>query len=556
LELEENRENRPYLDKIYFQIAEYFNHIDSTALATQFYNKSLQASANDAFLQSVNYETIGNIYFDNANYRMAGAYYDSTLTKIPPYTRDYFFIERKRDNLQEVIMYEDIAEKNDSILNLVEMTEEERINYFTSYTDKLKTAAIKDAKEGNVAEVPQPPRAFRGPGLPPAIGSSSGSNSFYFYNPVRVASGMQEFLRVWGTRELQDNWRLNSQNATPGTPNELDDVTNLVISNNPLFDPQIYLERIPKDPAIIDSLTAQRNDAYFRLGLIYKEKFAENALAEERLKPLLELTSEERIVIPAIYHLYQIEIAEGNPSEAETYRQMLLNNYPDSRYSASILNPGIDLEQDDVAKKNYEELYKIYEVGDYVKTLEMSRQYLSRPGNEEVLPKISLLEAMALGRLEGLEAYKGALKQVIIDYPGTASGIKAQELYNTLIPQLEKVKFEPVEAAEQIKLLYSFNTEEKVEAEAFQKKIDSALLDLGYSKLTTSVDVYTGEKIFVVVHNLENMERAIGFAELLRINEDYAVEKEPIVISSENYRVVQIHKNLDSYLELNTQLKP
>lgn len=555
-ELEENRENRPYLDKIYFQMAEYYNHIDSTDLATTYYNKSLQASTNDAFLQSVNYETIGNIYFDNAEYRLAGAYYDSTLTKIPPYTRDYFFIERKRDNLQEVIVYEEIAEKNDSILNLVKMTGEERINYFTSYTEGLKEAAMKEAKAGNIAEVPQPGPDFRGPGLPPALGSTSNSSSFYFYNPVRIANGMQEFLQIWGSRELQDNWRLNPGNVTPGMPDELDDVTSLIISNNPLFDPQMYLEKIPEDPVLIDSLITQRNDAYFRLGLIYKEKFGENSLAEEKLKPLLDFTSEERIIIPAIYHLYQIKIAEGNPSEAENYKRMLLNNYPDSRYAENILNPGMDIEQKDVAEENYEELYKIFEKGDYVKTLELSRQYSAQIGNEEVLPKIALLEAMALGRLEGLEAYKSALQAVIINYPRTPSGIRAQDLYNTLIPQLEKVKFEPVGGAKKVKLLYGFKTEEKEEAGAFQNKIDSALVDLGYSNLSTSVDLYTGDRIFVVVHHLENTERALGFAELLSINEDYAIEKEPIVISSENYRVVQLHKNLDSYQEMNKSLKP
>ncbi|UJH90226.1 hypothetical protein LZ575_15240 [Antarcticibacterium sp. 1MA-6-2] len=40
LELAEDRENRPFLDKIYFQLAEYYSHVDSTALAIDFYNVS------------------------------------------------------------------------------------------------------------------------------------------------------------------------------------------------------------------------------------------------------------------------------------------------------------------------------------------------------------------------------------------------------------------------------------------------------------------------------------------------------------------------------------
>src|SRR5690606_30299942 len=105
-EMEENRENRPLLDKIYFQMAEYYHHLDSTNMAIELYNKSLQTPSNDRFLRSVSYETLGNIYFENSQYRLAGGYYDSTLIHIPTTTRDYFVIKRKRDNLQEIIQYE------------------------------------------------------------------------------------------------------------------------------------------------------------------------------------------------------------------------------------------------------------------------------------------------------------------------------------------------------------------------------------------------------------------------------------------------------------------
>jgi tetratricopeptide (TPR) repeat protein len=140
-EMEENRENRPFLDKIYFQIAEYYNHIDSTNVATSYYNKSLREPSKDNYLISLNYETLGNINFDKALYREASAYYDSTLTKIPNTSRDYFFVERKRDNLKEVIFYESIVQKNDSILGFVEMPEDERVDYFTRYAEELKEKA-------------------------------------------------------------------------------------------------------------------------------------------------------------------------------------------------------------------------------------------------------------------------------------------------------------------------------------------------------------------------------------------------------------------------------
>ena len=81
-DLEENRENRPFLDKIYNQIGEYYRKNDSIDLAVEYYNKSIQAYKQDRTMQSVNYQTLAEIYFDDRYYKFAGAYYDSTLINL------------------------------------------------------------------------------------------------------------------------------------------------------------------------------------------------------------------------------------------------------------------------------------------------------------------------------------------------------------------------------------------------------------------------------------------------------------------------------------------
>lgn len=549
-EIEEDRENRPFLDKIHFQIAEYYNHLDSTALAIEFYNKSLGSQVNDNFLRSVNYETLGNIYFERADYRTAGAYYDSTLTKIPTTTRDYFVIKRKRDNLQEVILYEDIAEKNDSILKFVAMTDDERLDYFTGYTDKLKAIAIKEAQSGTVPETSQPEPVRRSPGAPPALGASGNTgNTFYFYNPSRVASGLQSFLNNWGPRELADNWRTNPGNISTDRPDGLDEVSELIIANNPQFNPRTYIDQIPTDPVAIDSISAQRNDSYYRLGLIYKEKFNENQLASQKLRSLLEFTSEERLIVPANYYLYQIYLEEGNNAEAERYKQVVLKNYPDSRYAANISNPGEIIASEDSPQESYQRLYELFEKGEFVQVEETGKEYSEKFRGDELLPKIELLTAMATGRLYGYEAYQAALNNVAMSYPQSEEGKKAQELLNTALPNLAKTDFEQGDSLRNIKILFRFALEEKEDAENVKGKIDRAIEEIGLRKATTSLDIYDPQNIFVIVHGIDNMTRAEGFAELLQVNDSYKIKEEPIFISSENYRVVQLHKNLDAYIE-------
>ncbi|HSP82705.1 MAG TPA: hypothetical protein VLN72_03125 [Gillisia sp.] len=555
-EIESNRENRPFLDKIYFQKAEYYYQLDSIDKAIAYYNLSLRTPSQDNFLQSVNYETLGRVYFNNSQYRTAGAYYDSTLTRIPNTTRDYFVVKRRRDNLQELIQYEEIVEKNDSVLRFVAMSPEERLDYFTNYTNDLKATAISRAKLGEIEDTPALIPERRVPGAPPSLGAPNLGTTFYFYNPGRVAGGMSDFLRIWGPRELKDNWRTDPGGNMARSPEELDEVSELIIANNPQFNPRTYMDQIPSDQGIIDSLAAQRNNSYFRLGLIYKEKFGENELAAQRLKSLLEYTREERLVVPGNYYLHQIYLADGNNAEAERYKQTVLRDYPDSRYAASLLNPGQTLELETSAEDIYNQIYRLFEQGEYVEVLVQGERLREDYRDDELLPKIDLLIANATGRLYGFEAYKQALNQVAVNYPQTPEGQKALELYNITLPQLQNKEFNLQEPQTNVKLLYSYPSAEKVQALEVKEKIDKAIEELGYRKYSTSIDVYNQETIFVTVHGFESETLAEGFGELLQVNKKYSLNMQPVIISSENYRVVQLHKNLQDYIDLKSNSKP
>jgi tetratricopeptide (TPR) repeat protein len=94
-DLEENRENRPFLDKIYHRIAEYHRDQVSDSLAEAYYNKSLRKITTDKYLRALCYETLGNMYFDRNIYKTAGQYYDSTMTAMIPNSKAYRLVKKK-----------------------------------------------------------------------------------------------------------------------------------------------------------------------------------------------------------------------------------------------------------------------------------------------------------------------------------------------------------------------------------------------------------------------------------------------------------------------------
>lgn len=544
-ELENDRENRPFLDKVYFQLAEYYQKKDSTDLATSYYNKSLRAPSSDKYLKSINYEILADIYFDKANYQLASKYFDSTLMNMSSELREFRTIKKKRENLEDVILYRDIADRNDSIMKLVNLSKEEQIAYFKTYTDGLKEEFKSQAAEG-IKEMAIAQN--RGPAIPMADVAAGPANSFYFYNPIRLSNGAKEFFTTWGSRKLGDNWRtgntgINDIIAIGGNPMEEVD-----LENDPRFDPMTYVRTIPSETKLVDSINKDRNFAYYQLGIIYKEKFKEYEMAQHRFETLLENSPEDNLILPSKYYLYKIFEATGQEAKMSALKAEILAEYPDSRYANFILNPGSLKAEENLPAKLYDEVYKGFQEQQYDRVINKSNEYIAQFTGEEIVPKFELLKAMAAGRLYGIEAYKDALNYVALNYPQTMEGKKAQNLYNTAIPQMANLDFTADSLSTNYKILYTFKSEDKSLAYALKQKIEEALKELNYKELSTSVDVYSPTETFVVVHGLSSKSKSEGFAELLKLNKSYKVENKPIVISAENYRIAQINKNLNTYL--------
>ena len=66
--------------------------------------------------------------------------------------------------------------------------------------------------------------------------------------------------------------------------------------------------------------------------------------------------------------------------------------------------------------------------------------------------------------------------------------------------------------------------------------------------MSTSIDVYNNSQTFVVVHGLRSIETAKEFLALFPKKLKEKIERPFFGISSNNYRTLQIHKNLQTYI--------
>jgi tetratricopeptide (TPR) repeat protein len=602
-DLLEDRENREFLDVINHQVGLFYDKQRNDKKAIEHYNASLRKQTKDRYLVASNYRNIAEIHFRNAKYVYAGQYYDSTMTNLNSRTREYKNIKKKRDNLADVIKYEGIAQANDSILRLAAMAEPEKRAFFEDYIERLKEqeerereraeAAARAAENaagatGNMGADPLfqnddafsnnpaakssaadkmsqrvPAKPQNGGGVAPsgtvAPGASAGQGgSFYFYTPSTVAYGKLEFKKQWGNRPLVDNWRWsaeirNAAAALNQTENNNGDVaaegnaSGETAATAERYTADFYIKQLPTSQTILDSLAKERNFAYYQLGTIYKEKFKEYQRAAEKLEKLLQNNPEERLVLPSKYNLYKIyQIID--PAKAEIYKQQILNEYGDSRYAEIIRNPSSDAVNEGSPEQVYENLFKKFEEGNTREVAALTEGYIDTYTGEEIVSKFEFLKAHTIGRLEGLAAYKEALNFVALNYPNSTEGKQAEAMLKTDIPALEKLNFG--EPAVTWKVIFKFENPDDPKIKPLTEKIQKYIKEGLNNSITLSNDIYTTNENFIVIHGFNSKLAAQDAVSVLKDYKTYKVAETPIIISTEDYKVVQIKKNLTEFLAI------
>ena len=582
----QDRENRPYLGPINHQMGLFYDKNKKYSQAEKFYKESLK-SKQDQYLTASNYRNLADIYFNNARYVAAGTYYDSTLVTLNARGREHKLIKKKRENLVDVIKYEGIAKVNDSILRVTALSPNQQTAFFETYIAKLKKDdEIRKAKQekekeqaasdgkfdendgktnngmagedvvsgkgivsGKNAPKPQPA------GQPIAASSGGKDSDFYFYNPTTVAFGKAEFRKNWGDRTLQENWRVASiaANSAVAKGNDVkNNDDNEVVADgkaateDELYSVGYYLNRIPKSKTETDSIVKERNFAYYQLGVIYKEKFREYKLSADKLEALLTYNPEERLVLPSLYNLFKIyEITD--PAKAQAMKSKIISQYPESRYAQILGNTNsesIASLSPDIA---YNNLFKQYENGDYKNALVASEAAVDQFTGDEIVSKFELLKARTVGKLNGLAEYKKSLNFVALNYPNTPEGKEAETLLGKDIPALNNLKFSRSETSNW-KILYRAKNLEDKGTKYIQEKIKKFLTDRKSEKLGTSFDIYTMSENLIVIHGMPSEEYAKGIASILKEFKEYKISDTPIIISGQNYEIVQMKKNLEEYL--------
>jgi tetratricopeptide (TPR) repeat protein len=569
----DDRENRPYLDVIYHSIGIFYENNNDKRMALDFYNASLETKSTDAYLNASNYRNIGNMYFKDTDYINAAKNYDQALALLDVKTREFLKIQKTRKNLDEVIHDEAIAKRNDSIIYVVGLNEPQQIVYYENYIQKLKSKdelkkLLEERQkkiEDNIAinsalNMPDVAISNKNTGIVPPDNANSTEkekiNTFYFYNPNTVAYGKLEFKKRWGNRTQVGYWRLSattgaaaSSNSEAKKTDSITDTKTAPVVVNEKYTTEYYMKQLPTSQLVIDSIVKERNLTYYKLGVTYKEKFKEYNLASTKLEQLLQFNPEEKLILPTKYNLYKI-YQITNSAKAEALKNEITTQYPNSRYANIVSNLSSQKETlQDTPEGEYIKLYRLYEEEYFASVLKQVDGLIDDFSGDPIVSKFELLKAYTIGKLHGLDAYKNAIQYVADNYATTEEGKNAIEILKTQIPLLEQMNFSTADS-KNWKVIFRITDNDEKSAAAIEAKLALFFANENVEKLKYTCDAYTEKESFISIHGIHTESYAKFVVALLEENLKYKINQPGIVISNENYKIVQIKKNLEAYLSL------
>lgn len=438
--------NKEYLDQVYYAIGNLYLSRADTLKAIENYELAAEKSTRSGIDKALAQLTLGGLYYNLRQYSKAQPCYSEAMPLIPETYPDYRVLKRRSDVLDELAVYSQNVNLQDSLLRLAAMDPDQRLKVIEKIIEELKEKERKEAEEARREEY-LAQQAANGNTLQDDNTQSfviNSDNSWYFYNTATKNAGKTEFQKRWGSRKLEDNWRrrnkasfntddfdaataeggedgdapTDAENETPAT--EADE-KEPAAADDP-HKPEYYLAQIPQTDE--EKATAHEviQEGLYNMGVILKDKLEDFPASLAEFDRLLADYPDNIYRLDAYYNLYLMFMRQGKEAEAERYRQLILRDFAESKYGIAMADPNY-LENlrtmDERQQVLYDATYEAYldnrngDVHEAYAT--MSRDYPM----SKIMPKFMFLDALAYVTERDAEKFNAVLRELLERYPDT-----------------------------------------------------------------------------------------------------------------------------------------
>jgi len=429
LKMLEDRKNVDLKDKIYFKMAESKAIKGNYQSAIKDYSLSASLATN-ANQKASAYLKIAEIYHSKIqNYELASSYYDSTLLNINERSPDFEIIKSKANSLSDFVKYQRVIKLEDSLQVLAALNPlalESKIEQMLKIELNEKKRISDEAAKLVVAEKNKVVSGNFG---------SSNPNKWFFYDQLSLTRSRSDFIREWGNRNLEDNWRRKDKEIgsisfqiergiVTEEEKEESKIDLLAEQENAKKMAELetkkaaILAQIPSTYVKLIQSKRKQEEGYYQLGKIYKLQFNEIDNARKTFTTLLEKYPNTPYEQEALYFMALMADNQQNNS----YRDALISKFPFSSYARQLLRgvTNVDAATESNAEREYEVLYNTFVNGDYVSALKKAEKGLYDYTGTSLEDKFAMLRILILAKNGNENIYRIALMDFMKSYPSSS----------------------------------------------------------------------------------------------------------------------------------------
>jgi tetratricopeptide (TPR) repeat protein len=582
-----DQKNTEYRDKIYYEMAGFELKQENHDAAVDYLKKSVEVSSSNLRQKAYSYLKLGELHYEHyKNYELAKNYYDSTVSVLPKDDERFDQILERQQILEEFVEHITTIKVQDSLIYLARMDNTSLMALLDAEVLKRKTALEEEQKARQKAD-----RRLAGAGTGAGSGSfMAQTNPFsqddsgiggsgavwYFYNNSAFSTGRNEFVRRWGNRPLEDNWRRSRKESNADFSEETairderggrkkgkDEIDQ---DEEVLFDMEAERENllatIPFSEEAQQDALDKIEHAYYHLGNIYSFKLYEKSNAKQSFETLLERFPETLYHPEVLYQLYLICLYLEDENCAEHFKQRLVNQFPETLYAKLIENPNY-LAEISEAEERLQRLYKIafdfYEAGRLNEASLLVDRAMAEYPNSDFIDNLELLKILISGKAEGIYKYQYLLQEFVKNHENS----ELIDYANTLLETSKKFQ-EDQKRKEGINFVKEFDHEHFFII-AFENKDNLAdeisekmsayteRVFAGKALKTGSLNL-TEDRSFILINVFANRKDALDFLHKVQKDETLFTANEKLkfdtfVISRENFQVLFQSKAIGAYLE-------
>ncbi len=591
-----DEKNVEFRDQIYYALAQVDLYAGNESGAIDNLKKSSATSVSNDYQKALSSITLADIYFENQEYVLASAYYDTAITVIDEEYPNYRMIENRQKSLALLAHNLQTVQREDSLQALANLSDAERNAKISAWIEAERDAELRRKQQEN--QEMQDLNFYKM--NQSRFGTTSQStSSWYFYNPTTITLGKNEFQQIWGKRKLEDNWRRKNKSQI----SEMDDDA-LALEEaeagadsaqveaprvNDRLSREYYTQDLPMTEEAMEQSNIRIRDALFNAGRLFKQDFENYPKAISTYEDLINRFDENIYRLTTYFELWDLYTTIGNTTRANYYKNLIIGQYPDSKYAQYLVNPNyfIELEaHQDSINLLYQQAYTEFRSGQYRQAGTLAHQVMQMEPDSVMLPKLAFMETIARGDETKLDEFGQSLDVYISSYPKSpvkplaekirqliadstlvdyqklvASGYLNNEIVNTELLE------EQQDLSDEFNGKFSYDTEllhyfviafdRSAEVDINRLKFDVANYNIDHY-MKTDFDIETehlnANTTLLTVRSLQNKEQAlIYFRSIIRKKEVYKtlqnVNYVNFVVSSYNYREMKSDYSYETYLK-------